>query len=303
MNEAIQSGFVANIQPFSLDDGPGIRTTVFLRGCNLRCAWCHNPECIPFNAVLRFSDSLCIGCGACTAVCEAKCHRFDGAVHELNRDGCSGCGRCAEVCPAGALELNGRAYTADELTRRLLEDRKFYEKSGGGVTFSGGEPVLQNAFLKTLLVRMKAHGIHTAVDTAGCVKWELLENILPETDLFLFDVKMSSAQKHILATGADNGPILENLSRLIQSGARVWVRVPVIPAFHDEAELSKIADFLRPFPAERIELIPYHRYGVGKYRSLGLAYTLADCAEPDRDFMNRAGALFQGARAEVMVRT
>ena len=302
-NQIGQRGFVANIQPFSLDDGPGIRTTVFFRGCNLRCAWCHNPECIPFKAVLRYGAELCIGCGACANACKNGCHRFEDGIHIIDRMSCTGCGACTKACPSGALELNGRAYSADELTERVLRDRTYYEKSGGGVTFSGGEPVIQNVFLKEMLTRLKAQGVHTAVDTAGNLQWEMLEYILPETDLFLYDVKMLSAEKHRQATGVDNQTILRNLDLLILRGARIWVRVPVIPAYHDEAELAKIAEHLKPLPVERIELIPYHRYGTGKYKALGIPYTLNDCKEPDKEFMQKAGALFTGAEAEIFVRT
>lgn len=300
MNPAKPDGFISNIQQFSLDDGPGIRTTVFFRGCNLRCAWCHNPECIPFQMVLRYNDSVCIGCGACVQVCPEGCHVIDETGHHIDRVACTKCGKCVEVCPAGALEQNGRAYSEDELFERIMSDRPFYESSGGGVTFSGGEPVLQNVFLSGILKRCKEAGINTAVDTAGNVLWEMFEEILPNTDLFLYDIKLASNEKHIAATGVSNEKILANLNELCLRGARVWVRVPLIPDFHDMEEIEKIAGLLRELPLERVELVPYHRYGVGKYTSLGVPYTLA-CSEPTPEWMAEAAVKFDGIRAELVI--
>ena len=300
MNQRKPQGFISNIQQFSLDDGPGIRTTVFFRGCNLRCAWCHNPECIPFKTVLRYNASVCIGCRLCEQLCEAGCHTFTETEHLVNRFSCTGCGKCVEACPAGALELNGRGYDEDELFDLVTADRECFETSEGGVTFSGGEPVLQNVFLKGILSRCKEAGIHTAVDTAGNVLWEMFENIIDVADLFLFDVKFITPEKQLAATGVNNDKILSNLKTLCERGARVWVRVPLVPDFHDMNEIGKIADFLRDLPVERIELVPYHRYGVGKYTALGVPYTVS-CKEPTREWMEEAGKLFKGCKAELVV--
>lgn len=300
MNSAKPQGFISNIQQFSLDDGPGIRTTVFFRGCNLRCAWCHNPECIPFKTVLRYNNSVCIGCGLCAAACPNGCHVIDENGHTVDRSSCTGCGNCVSHCPAGALELNGRGYTEDELFERVTADAEFFQSSGGGVTFSGGEPVLQNIFLTGILKRCREAGIHTAVDTAGNVLWDMFENVLPYTSLFLYDVKFVTPQRQLEATGVDNEKILKNLQKLCKRGANIWVRVPLIPDFHDLDEIKKIADFLKALPLERIELVPYHRYGVGKYASLGIPYTVS-CKEPDTDWMKAAAACFEGCRAELVV--
>ena len=300
MNPVKPQGFITNIQPFSLDDGPGIRTTVFFRGCNLRCAWCHNPECIPFQAVLRYNESVCIGCGLCGENCPNGCHQLDETGHVINRAACSGCGACVSACPAGALELNGRGYSEEELFKILDADHAFFKRSGGGVTFSGGEPVLQNIFLSGILKRCKENGLHTAVDTAGNVLWEMFESILPNTDLFLYDIKMITPEKHLEATGVRNDKILENLTELCRRNAKIWVRVPIIPDFHNADEISKIAAFLKDLPLERIELIPYHRYGVGKYKSLGVPYTLT-CTEPSAEQMREMAELFAGCHAELVV--
>ncbi len=300
MNPAKPEGFISNIQQFSLDDGPGVRTTVFFRGCNLRCAWCHNPECIPFQAVLRYNSSVCIGCGLCVQVCPQGCHTIGGKGHTIERAACNGCGACTAGCPAGALELNGRGYTEDELFERVAADAEFYQSSGGGVTFSGGEPVLQNVFLSGILKRCHEAGIHTAVDTAGNVLWEMFENIFPYTGLFLYDVKFISPEKQLAATGVGNDKILGNLKELCRRGARIWVRVPLVPDFHNLDEIKKIAAFLKDLPLERIELIPYHRYGVGKYTALGIPYTVS-CKEPDTRWMEDAAACFDGCKAKLIV--
>lgn len=272
----------------------------FFRGCNLRCAWCHNPECIPFQAVLRYNRSVCIDCGLCVQVCPQGCHTIDAEGHTVERANCNGCGFCAVHCPAGALELNGRGYTEEELLSQILADAEFYQSSGGGVTFSGGEPVLQNLFLSGILKRCREAGIHTAVDTAGNVSWEMFEAILPYTDLFLYDVKFITPEKHLAATGVTNGKILENLKELCWRKARIWVRVPLVPDFHDLSEIQTIAAFLNDLPVERIELIPYHRYGVGKYAALGVPYTVS-CKEPDAQWMKNAADCFAGCRAELVV--
>lgn len=300
MNPTKPKGFISNIQQFSLDDGPGVRTTVFFRGCNLRCAWCHNPECIPFQAVLRYNSSVCIGCGLCVQLCPQGCHTIDENGHTVDRVACNGCGACTVDCPDGALELNGRGYTEEELFERVAADAEFYQSSGGGVTFSGGEPVLQNIFLSGILKRCREAGIHTAVDTAGNVLWEMFENILPDTDLFLYDVKFISPEKQLAATGVRNDKILGNLKELCRRGAHIWVRVPLVPDFHNLDEIEKIAAFLKDLPVERIELIPYHRYGVGKYTALGIPYTVS-CKEPDPRWMEDAAACFDGCKAELLL--
>lgn len=245
-----------DIQKFSIQDGPGLRTTVFFKGCNLRCRWCHNPESwMPVPQLLKFQDK-CTNCGVCSQVCTSET--------------CTLCGACAETCIAGARSVCGKEYTAEEVMTLILKDKPFYEKSGGGVTFSGGECMLQPEFLAELLQACRQAGISTAVDTAGCVPYRYFEQILPYTDLFLFDIKCISPELHKEFTGADNGVILENFRRLLSSGTRIWVRIPVIPGFNDTPEeMAKLRSFLAQYRPQKVELLPYHSLGVSKHQAAG----------------------------------
>ena len=250
---------IFDISRSSFVDGPGIRTTVFFKGCNLRCKWCHNPESMSPKPELMFYEEKCKGCGACARNCP----------NELKT--CSLCGKCAHYCLSDARKLCGESYTVDELFTEIASDRAFYETSGGGVTFSGGECMLQVNFLTKILKKCKDEAIDTAVDTAGNVPWESFEKVLPHTDLFLYDIKLMNSALHREFTGADNKIILENLSRLLKVGARIWVRIPVIAGVNDNAgEMSKVNDFFKNcgYP-EKIELLPYHKLGESKLRALG----------------------------------
>lgn len=276
-------GVIFDIQRNSFVDGPGIRTTVFFKGCNLRCAWCHNPESQSAAPQMMFYANKCTGCGKCKEVCP----------HHLEK--CDLCGKCAAVCPAGARKLCGKRMNAKEVLAEILPDRAFYDASGGGVTFSGGECMLQIDFLEQLLQCCKENGVHTAVDTAGCVPWEHLERILPYTDLFLYDVKCFSEDLHQSGTGVSNREILANLRRLCAlCPEKMLVRVPLIPGFNDgEAELRAIADLLRETRPAGVEVLPYHRMGEHKYEALGKkAETFA---VPDADTLVRARALLESA--------
>lgn len=255
----IPSGNIFNIQHFSIGDGPGIRTTVFLKGCNLRCVWCHNPESQDFRPQMMFYKNKCTGCGKCKEECP----------HSL--ESCELCGRCTRYCPNNAREICGREYTVDEVMRELLADNAFYENSGGGVTFSGGECMLQIDFLEEMLRQCKEHQLHTAIDTAGHTPYSSFERILPFVDLFLYDVKCFDSDKHKQYTGVKNQLILENLKRLLATGKRVWVRIPVIPSVNDtEEEMQSIKRFLNAcVEPEKIELLPYHALGEHKYTAIG----------------------------------
>lgn len=262
-------GIIFNIQSFSVQDGPGIRTTVFFKGCNLRCAWCHNPESWKFEPQIQFYPEKCIGCGNCFSVCPNGVH-VAAEEHILRRENCTACGRCADECYAGALALTGRRMTAEELFRRIQVDQPYYQKSGGGVTFSGGECMMQPDFLAELLHLCREAGIQTAVDTAGHCPWEKLERMLSDADLFLYDLKAYSPALHKKLTGVENGQILSNFEKLLEYGARVIVRIPCIPGANWE-EIPQLADYLTGKPVELVELLAYHKLGEGKRKALDMA--------------------------------
>lgn len=257
-------GMLFDIQRASTVDGPGFRTTVFFKGCNLRCAWCHNPESQSAVPQLLFYQERCTHCGLCERVCPYGLRK------------CDLCGKCADACPQEARSLCGMEYTVEDAMKKILPDRLFYQTSGGGATFSGGECMLQLGFLKELLDSCKKEKIHTAVDTAGAVPWRSFEEILPYTDMFLYDVKSMNSQRHKEYTGVGNEQILENLSRLLQMQKRVWVRVPIIPGVNDTLEeMRALRAFLlaNGYP-EKVELLPYHRMGEMKWKALGQKATL-----------------------------
>lgn len=248
-----------DIERNSFVDGPGIRTTVFFKGCNLHCAWCHNPESQSAKPQMMFYKDKCTGCGKCKEVCP---HGFDA---------CDLCGKCALYCPMDARKVCGKEYTVDEVLAEVLKDKAFYENSGGGVTFSGGECMLQINFLCEMLKKCKENGIHTAVDTAGHVPFTSFEKILPYTDLFLYDIKLLDSQKHREYVGVENGLILENLKKLFAAGAKIWIRIPVISGVNDSLEeMRAIKAFLAGCgKPENVELLPYHAMGENKYGAIG----------------------------------
>ena len=249
---------IFDIERNSYVDGPGIRTTVFFKGCNLRCAWCHNPEGQSPKPQMMFYKNKCTGCGKCKEKCPNALEK------------CELCGKCTIYCPHDAREICGKEYTVDEVMREILKDKVFYENSGGGVTFSGGECMLQIDFLEEILKVCKENGIHTAVDTAGHVPYEYFERILPYTNLFLYDVKCYDSEKHKKYTGVRNELILENLKKLLATGKSVWVRIPIIPTVNDTVEeIQRIKAYISSCgKPEKIELLPYHAMGEHKYAAI-----------------------------------
>lgn len=254
---------IFEIQRNSFVDGPGIRTTVFFKGCNLRCKWCHNPESQAAYPQMMCYKTKCIGCGKCKEVCPS------------GLENCSLCGKCVAQCQSEARQICGKEYTVNEVLEEVIKDKIFYDTSGGGVTFSGGECMLQNDFLREILQKCKEAGIHTAVDTAGNLPWEYFENVLPYTDLFLYDIKAVSEQLHIEGTGVSNKAILSNLKRLSENGsAEIIIRIPVIPQFNaTPEEMEKTADFLRGIRYKSVELLPYHNMSGHKYDALDMQNT------------------------------
>jgi len=267
----MKQAILTKIQRFSLDDGPGIRTTVFFKGCTLRCRWCHNPECISPNPELLFFRDKCIGCGACAAACPHGAHTMEQGIHQYDPTKCQQCYACVAVCPKQALLDAGRPWELDTLLQLLLRDRDFYETSGGGVTVSGGEPLCQPDFTMAVFKELKARGIHTALDTTGYVPWGRIEAVLPYTDLFLYDLKHMDSHDHNVMVKVPNERILENALKIAERGGKMQVRVPVIPSFNDSEEnLRATAEFcLRLGDALTvIQLLPYHNLGVMKYQRL-----------------------------------
>lgn len=285
------SGWIFNTQRFSVHDGPGIRTTVFLKGCPLACVWCHNPEGIASGPELALSPKRCIACGECVAVCPEGLP-VPGASPQPGSEGsCLVCGACAETCPSQARQVAGRRASVDEVIAEILKDRIFFEQSGGGATFSGGEPLWQPQFLSSLLAACKSEGIRTAVDTSGLAPWKDLESIAAITDLFLYDIKHLDDEVHRRYTGASNLQILSNLQRLGALGSRIWVRVPVIPGFNDApSHLRAIGHLAAGIDGvERVCLLPYHPLGEDKLRRQGREAVLAIVDRPsDAQMQNLA---------------
>jgi len=359
------TGRVFNIQRFSIHDGPGIRTTVFLKGCTLACVWCHNPESIAPAPELAFFPTKCIRCGHCFEACETGALRlvpvggtstpvgggsvpraegergaetprpqsetprphWDGGVgggsvpraekergaqrprpqegweRRYQKTLCRVCGKCAEACYAEAMVMEGRDVTAEEAVAEVLKDKPFYDNSGGGVTLSGGEPLLQADFCADILARSKASGIHTALDTAASVPWAAFEKALPHTDLVLLDLKIMDSARHRTATGVGNELILANARRLAETELPLVVRVPIVPGYtDDEANVAAIADFVRGFPRlDYVELLPYHRFAEAKYRRLEREYPLNGAEPPLAERLDALAAVAaaRGLRVKV----
>ena len=267
----MKQGFIGDIGRYAIHDGPGIRTTVFFKGCSLHCPWCHNPEFISPGAEIAFYPNRCIGCGDCQAVCPEEALSGAGPVR-LDRSRCTGCGLCVEECPARALRIVGRHYELEELVEILLRDRLFYKTSGGGVTLSGGEPTGQLDFIASLLRRLKQEGIHTAIETNGSFQWDEFEaKCLDYLDLILFDVKIAEADQHRRVIGVDNTPILENLARLLSLRKKdVLPRIPLIPGYTaTEENISRLASLFQDLGVSRCSLLPYHPYGLSKAARIG----------------------------------
>ena len=282
------TGTIFDIQRFSIHDGPGIRTTVFFKGCSLRCFWCHNPEGISHKPQIQFYPGRCIVCGECVAVCPQSAQELSEGVRVYHREDCITCGQCVTRCDAEGLLLVGREVTAAEVTAEVLRDRAFYETSGGGVTLSGGEPLLQPAFAYAVLSACKDVGIHTAIETCAHVSWDALAGLLPVTDLFMVDLKQLDPERHRDATGSSNQRILENVERLAKSGNPILFRVPIVPTVNDsEDDIAKIARFVAQLAENAVgeihlELLPFHRLAADKYRSLGIDYRVSNLTPPSK---------------------
>ena len=288
----MQTGLVFNIQKYSIHDGPGIRTTVFLKGCTLRCWWCHNPESQSGTPELSLIDKYCLQCGRCIEVCPFGQQRDDAVLPHIDRQRCIRCGQCVAVCSAGAREMVGQTMNVDQVMAEILKDRIFYDDSGGGVTLSGGEPLAQAEFCRELLAACRSEDIHTSVDTCGAVPREDLLSVAPLTDLFLYDIKVMDEQRHEEHTGASNATILDNLRELGRVHDNIWVRVPVVPGLNDTVqEVREIAQFVASLGAVRqVNLLPHHEMGSGKTQRLGSLRSAVSVPAPSGELMETLAA-------------
>ena len=290
---------ITNIQKFSIHDGDGIRTTVFFKGCPLKCEWCHNPETQKFEKEMQVDREKCTGCGACAAVCP------NGAIHMeegrpiLDAEDCVFCGKCTRFCPTGAREVIGQEYTVKELVKELMKDQMFYEESGGGVTLSGGEVMSMDMdYLLAVAKELKRQDVTLTIDTCGFVPYEKFQELLPYVNTFLYDVKVMDPELHKKYMGTDNALILENLVRLAKDGARIYIRIPTVKEVNgNEENMKETIAFLQEHdihPAQ-INLLPYHDTGSGKYRKLDMEYKGTDLHAPDKEEMEALAALFINA--------
>lgn len=297
-----EKGLIFNIQRFSIHDGPGIRTTVFMKGCPLRCLWCSNPESQDPFPNLMVRDINCVRCGACADACpEAAIRLVEGEGRKIDRERCTQCLACVDVCLYHALNACGRYVAVHEVLDEVLRDAAFYRNSGGGMTVSGGEPLSQAPFVKNLLSAARDAGLHTVLDTTGFAPWERLEEVLPFADLLLWDVKHLDPAKHKEATGVDNGLILRNLAEA-SSRVPVWLRVPLIAEFNDSEDLLRDILLLgRRVKAGKISLLPYHEGGRSKCEQLGRIYPFPQAKAPSEDHVRYLKEMMEkeGIRAAI----
>jgi len=297
---------ITDIQKFAVNDGPGFRTNVFLKGCALKCRWCHNPETIDPTPEIYWKNRLCFQCGKCLEVCPndavnppippEESRGENSTYHKIIRDKCDRCMKCVEACPYGALIIVGKPISIDEILDEVIKDQPFYDNSGGGMTLSGGEPTAHPEFAKKLLLGARNRGIHTCIDTNGFCDWEVLRMLIENVDVVLFDIKHLDPQMHKKGTGVSNEIILSNLNLLLKSGIETWIRIPVIPDFNDSMDFHKAAsNYLAGLPRKvaRVDLIPFHNYCQDKYNWLGIDWELKDLEPIEPSFLEIPADLYR----------
>jgi len=289
----MQKGFIFDIQRFSTVNGPGIRTALFFKGCPLRCAWCHNPESQSSKSQLLFTKSKCIGCGRCVRECKNAVHALLDGKHLIDFQKCIVCGDCVKSCYRGALQISGREASVMELMNLVLRDKVYYDLSGGGVTFTGGEPTIYAGFIAELSGLLRGKGVHTALDTCGYAPRNVFEKLAPVCDLFLYDIKVMNEERHKKYTGVSNRKILDNLVWLIRGNSNVRIRLPLIPGVNDdENNIIETSRFLTTLGIGELDLLPYHEYGKNKAEGIGRIEEIS-FQKPDAEMIDRVMGLFR----------
>lgn len=293
---------ITDIQRYSVHDGPGIRTMVFFKGCPLRCQWCHNPETLNSMPELLYKEELCIGCGECLRRCPAGAVRVvDGKV-KTDREVCRLCGMCAEYCYAGAREITGRYYTMDEVFEAVMKDMPFYERTGGGVTLSGGEVLMHAKFASRLLKKLKEQNVHTVIETCGYASWDNVRRVVQYTDLVLFDIKHCDEEEHKRFTGRSNQLILENLKKIAEMKKEIIARVPLIPGVNDSLEVLKgIVDIAKKAGVKELHILPFHQIGTSKWDAAEKDYHFRNVREPDKEEIDKLVKEIEGCGIPIVV--
>lgn len=288
-------GIVSGIQRFSTQDGPGIRTTVFLKGCNLNCFWCHNPECVKSKIELQVFSNKCISCMKCVEVCSKGVHSFEHGIRKLYRENCKACGKCVNICPSKALQLSGEKFGVEELIKKIDRDSPFYRLNGGGVTFSGGEPLMQKDYLKAVLLECRRKGYNTTLESAFNVPWESIKDINSLVDLFIIDIKTTDEYIHKSTTGVGNNLIMENIRKMDCLGTEMWIRTPIIPGVNDNLNsVLSISGFVKKLKnVKKLELIPFHKLALNKYNSLGMEYKAWNLEIPSQELMEKLNKILK----------